>query len=87
MSTDFEKLASEFMKSKDSSKIMSKADEIKKIATSNDGQKVMKMMGNTDKLKAAMEKGDTDTLQNVIKNVLSTEEGARLAQQLSELLK
>ena len=87
MSTDFEKLANDFMNSNKGEKIMSKADEIKKIAKSNDGKKVMKMMGNTNDLKAAMEKGDTETLQNVIKNVMSTEEGARLAQQLSDLLK
>lgn len=87
MSTQFEKLAGEFMSNAKGSKLQSKADEIKKIATSSDGQKVMKMMGNTEDLKAAMEKGDTETLQNVIKKVMSTEEGARLARQLSELLK
>ena len=87
MSTDYEKLAGEFMSGKNSSKIKGKADEIKKLAFSGDGQKVMKMMGNTENLKTAMETGDTETLQNVIRNVMSTEEGARIAQQLSELLK
>lgn len=87
MSTQFEKLASEFINNSKGSKLQDKAEEIKKIATSSDGQKVKKMMGNTEELKAAMEKGDTETLQNVIKKVMSTEEGARLAKQLSDLLK
>lgn len=87
MSTQFDKLASEFFNSSKGSKLKNKADELKKIATSSDGRKVMEMMGSTENLKAAMEKGDTETLQSVIKRVMSTEEGARLARQLSELLK
>ncbi|NLL38718.1 MAG: hypothetical protein GX254_03910 [Clostridiales bacterium] len=87
MSTQFEKLANEFLSSSKGSRLQNKADEIKKIATSSDGQKVREMMGNTEELKTAMEKGDTETLQKVIKKVMSTEEGARLARQLSELLK
>jgi hypothetical protein len=86
MSTDFEKLANDLM-SGGNSMLKGKADEIKKLASSGDGQKVRKMMGNTDDLKKAVERGDAAALQKVIKNVMSTEEGARLAQKLSELLK
>ena len=86
MSTDFEKLANDLMGG-GNSMLKGKANEIKKLANSGDGQKVRKMIGNTDNLKKVVEQGDAETLQRVIKDVMSTEEGARLAQQLSELLK
>lgn len=56
MSTQFEKLANEFLSSSKGSRLQNKADEIKKIATSSDGQKVREMMGNTEELKTAMER-------------------------------
>jgi hypothetical protein len=87
MSTDFAKLASELMNGKNNDMLKGKADEIKKIAHSGDGQKVKKMMGNSDDLKKAMEQGDMSAMQKVISDVMSTEEGARLAKQLSELFK
>ena len=87
MSTDIEKLANDLMSGGGNSMLNGKANEIKKLANSGDGQKVRKMMGNTDNLKKAVEQGDAETLKRVIKDVMSTEEGARLAQQLSELFK
>ena len=67
-------------------KVRGKEDRIKKLAESADGEKI-KSMVDGDRLKAAFEKGDTKTVQDTLKTVLATDEGARLLKQLEEMFK
>ena len=45
------------------------------------------MLDENGSLQAAVEKGDVGALKNVLSQVLNTDEGARLAKRLSELMK
>ena len=79
--------ADEFIKSQ-GSKIGGKQDDIKKLIDTPDGQKVKDMMsGRSEALMDALGKGDIDTLKGALKDILSTEEGARLAQNLRDIIK
>ena len=55
MSTQFDKLASEFL-TVQKARNSKQGRRAEKIATSSDGRKVMEMMGSTENLKAAMER-------------------------------
>ncbi len=62
-----------------------KAEELKAIADSADGRKLSKMLDATAIEKAA-KSGDTAALQDILKQVLSTGEGQRLAKRLQETM-
>lgn len=62
-----------------------KADKIKKLALSEDGKKLSAMFDAGAAAKAA-ENGDTDAMKNIVKDVLKSEEGKRLAEQLLKLM-
>ena len=87
MPTDYEKLASDLLNGKDNPSLRGKSAALKNLASSKDAQKIKQMLGNGDTVKKAMENGDTATLQNIVKNVLNTEEGARLAEELAKMFK
>lgn len=73
---DFEKMRQELIKN-------GKADQLKNVVNSAEGQKIGKMVdGNA--LKKAIAKGDKDTVNRVLAQVLSTDEGKALAKKISE---
>lgn len=85
-SGDFGKLASNLLSSSKAQKISSKQDDIMKLANSAEGKKVSQIVDGKD-LVQAMEKGDVSVMQNAIKNIMKTEEGARLVQQIDKMMK
>ncbi|NLH00967.1 MAG: DUF2461 domain-containing protein [Clostridiales bacterium] len=73
---DFEKMRQELIKN-------GKADQLKNVVNSAEGQKIGKMVdGNA--LKKAIAEGDKDTVNRVLAQVLSTDEGKALAKKISE---
>ena len=62
-----------------------KAGELKKLANSADGQKLGKML-DEDAVRSAVKSGDTAGLQEMLRGVLSTGEGQRLAAQIRQLM-
>jgi len=77
MANEFEQLANDLKGKKD----------IQRLVNSADGQKVKSIVGkNAASLKDAVKKGDTATLQNALQSIMETDEGARLVQQLGDLL-
>lgn len=87
MSTDYQKLAGSLMGGNNAEELEKNAEAIQRLAKSEDGQKVKNLIGDERKLASALENGDTETLKNMVNTILSTAEGARLAEQLSGLLK
>ena len=85
MPTDFEKLASQFMSG--NSTLKGKDNALKNLAETQDAQKIKQMLGNGESVKKAMASGDSAALENIVKNILSTKEGARLADELSKMFK
>ena len=67
--------------------LSSKKDELEKLANSAEGQKVKAMMDPDGSIQAAYEKGDMESVRRAVTGILKTEEGARLAKQLSDLFK
>ncbi len=62
-----------------------RAGELKKLANSADGQKLGKML-DEDAVRSAVKNGDTAGLQEMLRGVLSTGEGQRLAAQIRQLM-
>jgi hypothetical protein len=87
MSNDYEKLAYELMNKNGFDSLAANADALKKLADSPDGRKVKNIIGDQGKMTAALNKGDTAAIQDIVKSVLSTEEGVRLAEQIKICLK
>ena len=67
-------------------KIMSKKNDLEKLVSSSDGQKIKAMLENKGDLMAAAQNGDIQTLQKTLSDILNTEEGARLAKKLSNMM-
>lgn len=67
-------------------KLSSHKQELEKIMSSGDGQNVRRIM-EANGVEDAVKKGDLDAVRSAVGNILSTPEGARLAQKISELLK
>lgn len=62
--------------------------ELKQLAESEDGRRITKMLDSSSvDIASAVEHGDEEAMKSILASVLSTQEGARLAQKLSELLK
>jgi len=83
---DFGKLADSLLDNSKIQKISSKQSDIEKLANSAEGKKVSELVDKKS-LVQAIEKGDASVMQNAIKNIMKTEEGARLVQQINEMMK
>ena len=86
MPTDFDKLASDLLAGHNSA-LNGKNAALKNLAETQDARKIKQMLGNGDTVKKAMASGDTAALESIVKNILSTKEGARLAEELARMFK
>ena len=86
MTDNFENKAGEFLGTPEGKKLASKKPALEKLANSSDGRRVREMLGGS-KIEEAAKSGDVVSLATAIQNALKTEEGARLAAQLKELMK
>ncbi len=74
--SDFTKMSKELLKG-------GKAGEINKVVNSPEGKKIGSMVdGNA--LKKAVAEGDKDTMNRILGQILSTEEGKALAKRISD---
>ena len=88
MSNDLGKAAKDFLNSPAGEKFHGKQDELTRLMATSDAQKVKKMMsGKGDALMSAFENGDMDTVTSALRELLKTEEGARLADSLRDMMK
>ena len=88
MSSDLNKAAKDFLHSPAGEKLAGKQDELVQLISTPDAQKVKKMMsGKGGALKSAFENGDMDTVKDALQELLKTEEGARLAENLRNMIK
>ena len=62
-----------------------KTEDIKRIAESPDGQKLSQMI-NPAEIEQAAKSGDSDALRNMLSQVLSTDEGKRLAESVKKIM-
>ena len=62
-----------------------KTDDIKRLAESEDGQKISRMI-DSEKLRQAAKSGDGKALHELLSAVLSTDEGKRLAENIRKML-
>lgn len=87
MAIDFNKAANDLLNTPAGSKLSGKQDELNKLIDSPEGQKVKDMLsGEETNVMAALEKGDVASLKKTLSNILKTEEGARLAEQLRKMM-
>ena len=62
-----------------------KADSIKKLAESADGQRLSRMI-DPKAVENAAKSGDSEALKNILGNVLRTAEGQRLAESVRRMM-
>lgn len=62
-----------------------KADRIRAIAESEDGQKITKML-DANAVESAAKNGDTEALKKLLGQVLNTDEGKRLAENVKKMM-
>ena len=88
MDDDLGKMANDLLNSPAGAKLNDKKSDIEKLINSQEGQNVKNMLsGDEANLKAALANGDMATLQKALTEVLKTEDGAKLAQQIQNLMK
>ena len=75
---DLEKLGEQLSKS-------GKSDKLKSLADSDDGKAVSRMV-DSEAVQKAAKSGDMAALQNILRGVLSTDEGKRLAESLKKAM-
>jgi len=63
-----------------------KTDQIKKLAQSEDGARLTKQM-DTAAVEAAVRSGDSEAMRRLLGQILSTDEGKRLAEQVKQIMK
>ncbi|MBE6948287.1 MAG: hypothetical protein E7456_00360 [Ruminococcaceae bacterium] len=61
-------------------------DKIKEIAYSNEGKKIQDMFKGSE-IEQAAKSGDIESLKGAVSQLLQTDAGARLAKQISEMMK
>ena len=76
---DIEKTVKELEKS-------GKAEKLKAMANSSDAKKLNSML-DTKAVEAAVRSGDGGAIQDILRQVLSTEEGKNLAKRISDAMK
>lgn len=88
MAQDINNTVQNFLKTPTGAKLSDKQTELNQLLESPDGQTVKKILsGEEGAVMAAIESGDISTLKAKLSEILKTEEGARLAAQLSQMMK
>ncbi|MBQ8216737.1 MAG: hypothetical protein IJZ91_02130 [Oscillospiraceae bacterium] len=75
---NFEKLGQELER-------MGKTEEIKRLAQSEDMQKIGRMV-DAKAVESAAKSGDSEALRRMLSQVLSTDEGKKLAESVTKLM-
>jgi len=63
-----------------------KADKVRAIADSKDGQNLLKKL-DAGKVERAVQSGDSEALRSILMDALRTSEGQRIAKQLEQTMK
>lgn len=63
-----------------------KADKLKSLAESDEGKAVGRML-DAEAVERAARSGDAAALQNILNNVLNTDEGRRLAESIKNAMR
>ena len=87
MAFDINKAPSDFLSPEKSAVLSEKKDDIEKLITTPEGQRVTEMLDKNEDFKKAVEKGDVDTLKNAVSSILKTDAGMKLADQLMKIMK
>ncbi len=87
MAIDLKKMSDDFLNTPAGVKLSENIEELGKLGNSSDGQKVKEMLsGNESAVMAAIENGNVEVLKKTLSNILKTEEGSRLAEQLLKMM-
>lgn len=85
---DLNKAARDLLNTPAGSKLSGKQEEIGKLISSPEGRKVQELLsGEEQNVMSAIENGDMAVLKKTLSGILKTEEGARLAEQLRQMMK
>jgi hypothetical protein len=87
MQKDFNEIAYNLINSQSGGMLGKKNAELKKLADSTEGKKLKEIIDRQGvDIAGAIEKGDVNSMKSALANILSTKEGARLAEQLKKMM-
>lgn len=84
---DFDKAANNFLNSPAGASLSGKKEELSKLIDSADGQKIKSMLDGDNNVLTAVQQGDLDALKKTMASILKTEEGARIVNQIMDMMK
>jgi len=87
MDKNLENFAFDMLKNMGGGKLTDKMSEIGKLAESEDAKSLSQKLGDGSEILKAVQNGDSQALQCLLSSVLETEEGARIAKAISDMLK
>jgi len=87
MENNLENIALNMLRGMTGGKLSEKMPELSKLAESEDIKNLKDKFGDGSDILKAVQKGDSHALQCLLSSVLQTEEGARMAKTLSDMLK
>ena len=88
MTNDYSKMADDIFGAESGAKLAGKKSELSKLINTPDGKSVKKMLESDGmNLKQAVQTGDVASLKETLSDILKTEEGARLAEQIMKMMK
>ena len=87
MDNCFGKNAGDLFNSSQAAEIAKHEKELRELANTHDGMKVMSLLQKDEGIQSAVSSGDLEALSSAMSTILQTEEGKRLAKQLSEMFK
>lgn len=88
MAIDLNKATNDFLNSPTGSKFSGKKEDIEKLIESPEGQNLKNMLsGDEENIMNAIENGDMTVLKKTLSNILKTEDGSKIAEQLLKMMK
>ncbi len=85
MGNELKDAAEKFLSGSDGRRISEKRGDLERIASSRDGEAVRGMLERGG-FERAVERGDTEAVKSAVSEVLKTEAGARLIEQLRGIM-
>ncbi len=85
MDEKLQKAAEKFMSTAEGKRLAGKKNDLQSLASSRDGEAVRGILAKGG-FEDAVRKGDTDAIKNALTQVVSTDAGSRLLQQLQRLM-
>lgn len=85
MQSDLKNAADKFLAGEDGKRLVQKKDDLQRLASSADGEKVRSMLEKGG-FEDAVRRGDAGAVKDAVSDIMRTDSGARLMRELQALM-